>query len=155
MRWRSLKPIVFVELPGSIIQRVDQQGSDPCVLRHGMGSADCVLQQGRAKMDSLGALIHGEARQHHDWHRVRHVAPDPAGGKLVGHGAGGHRAVAANTDLRIGRNEGATGATRQLARARRFSQSSNVASPQSKSSTLCSLIIGSGVPSDRLSACPS
>ena len=44
---RGLKTVVLVELPRSLVKRVDEERPHPGVLRYGHGPIDGVLQQGR------------------------------------------------------------------------------------------------------------
>ena len=80
-RWT--KPVMFIELPGSVMQCMDEQGADSCILRNKQRAIDRVSQQGRAELDALDTLVHGQPCQHDDRDRIGHVATHAAGGPLV------------------------------------------------------------------------
>ena len=107
MRRRDSKPVVLVELSGTLVARMHQHSSYPRVMRYGHCTIYRVLQQGRAQMQSLRPAVDRKPRKHHDRNRIGHVAPHTACGQLVRNGAGCHGVVATNPDILIGDYKGA------------------------------------------------
>ena len=107
MRRRGVKPIVLVELFGTLMERMHEQRSHPRVLRYGHCAIDSVLQQRCSLMLSLHPAVDREPGEHHDRNRIRHVAANPACCQLVRNGTGCHGVVATDATVLIGDDKGA------------------------------------------------
>ena len=107
MRWRGLKPVVLVELPGLLVEGMHKKGSDPRVLRYGHRAIDRVLEQGAPQVQSLRPAIDREPGENHDRNRIGHVASHAACCQFVRNGAGCHGVVTSDVAALIGDDEGA------------------------------------------------
>lgn len=107
MLWRLLKTVMLVKLLGTVVQRMDEQGSDASILRNGHSPIDGVLKQCGAELDALGTVVNGESAQNHHRHRVWHVASYAAGCRLVCNRTCGHCVITIDTTVLIRDYEGA------------------------------------------------
>lgn len=101
---------MFVKLPGSLVQGVDEQCPNPGTLRNESSPFDSILQQGGAKLGALGALIDRQPRKYHHRHRVGHVAPYAACCGAVRDRAGSQGVISKNAPLFVCDNKGSAGA---------------------------------------------
>ena len=68
-----MEAVVLVELLGSIVKGMDDQGADACVLGNHDCPADGVLKQGASELDALRTMVDRQPRQHHHWNGIRHI----------------------------------------------------------------------------------
>jgi len=106
MHRRGLKPVVFVELSGPLVECMHEQRSHPSVLGYGHCAVNSVPQQRCSQMLSLHPAVDREPGEYHDRNRIGHVASYAACCQLVRNGAGCHSVVAADATVLIGDDKG-------------------------------------------------
>lgn len=83
MLWRFLEAIVLVEVFCRLMKGVYEQRPDTGVLRNAQRTTNCVLQQGGPNFDTLESLVNRQSAQNQHRYRIRHVAANAAGCRLV------------------------------------------------------------------------
>ncbi len=116
----GLEPEVQVELPGLVVQGMDEQRPHTDDLRRGDGAGDRVPEQMGAQAPALFLGVDGEASEQDDRDRVGHALPDAPTGIQPLDGTGGQGVVA--DDAFVPGSDEAAGCPRGLVAQRASAQ---------------------------------